>query len=185
MICIINLNTPSITDWIQALGVVFASIGLVINFIYQRKSTDEQTKATLAQVEMAKRDFERYLVEIKPRFKFRMGNSETYNPYLLIDVISQPVFDFLAFNLSENQIELGSGQTPFTYEAGGEIVVSFKILHEVDIFNEYGYDYYLRLEYKDILGNLYSQNISIYNSSTVHFEYPKLQLVGSNIPSVE
>jgi hypothetical protein len=178
MIYLIDLNKPSITDWIQSVGVVIAAIGLIINFVYQRKSTNAQIKATLSQVALAKRDFQRYLIEITPQFVFKSVNIETVDVFVSIEVINQSVIDFYAENLSPELIAVNEWVgRPKAIPVGGNIGISYQPKHEFDIFDEYGFTYEFELHYKDIIGNSYSQKITAYSNSTVvNFDLPKRKL---------
>lgn len=178
MLSVIDFNKPSITDWIQSMGVLFAVVGLIINFIYQRKATNAQLRATKDQIALSKRDFERFLIEVAPNLEFKNVNIETSDAFISISISNQPVIDFQAYNLSEDLIAIDNFMyKPRTFPRGGVIAIGYGIKHQIDIFDEYGFTYEIMIYYKDIMGNSYSQKLTAYSSSaTVNFSHPERTL---------
>lgn len=178
MLVEIDFGKPSVTDWIQSVGVFFAVIGLVINFIYQRRTTNAQLKATLNQIAMAKRDFERYLMEITPRLEFKNVNIETPEAFISIKILNQPLIDLQVYNLSNDLIGISDALfKPHTYPSGGNAGIGYTIKHQIDIFDEYGFTYQVMIYYKDIMGNSYSQKLTLYsNSESINFSHPERTL---------
>jgi hypothetical protein len=72
----INPEAPSLTDWIQAIGVILASIGLLVNFYYQRKTLLEQLKTREIEEERDRRS-------IMPWMELKHEYDETNFCYVL------------------------------------------------------------------------------------------------------
>jgi|GEM_PF-6107158 len=177
MLCLIDFHSPSITDWIQSIGVVIAAIGLIINFYFQHKSTRTQIESTLVQIAISKRDFARYLIEITPQLEFKNVNPGTQDAFISIRALNQPAIDLKVVNCSKDLISIEGLKKAKTLPAGGNFGIGYTAKHPVDIFDEYGYDYELELKYKDVLGNSYRQKIRTSSvSETVNFSHPQRTL---------
>ncbi|MFF5382596.1 hypothetical protein [Pedobacter suwonensis] len=106
----INPSPPSITDWIQAIGVILASIGLFINFYYQRKALREQYKVREIEEDRDRR-------AIMPWIEMESEYSELDESFVLsfkcvsndgnLLFISPVIQEMNAYNLVENSFKAG------------------------------------------------------------------------------
>jgi hypothetical protein len=195
-------STPNAVDWpswIQAGAAIFAAIGLVWTLILQRKSTTaqiiavntqnelakEQLKEIKAQIEISKRDHQRYLREIKPAINCEIERSNSFEGRVKITIERNPIYDFIILYNRNSKEFIFNGvaqEAPF-FNVGTTSYFNYikmKTNGEVHTIN-------FTLNYKDEIGTEYVQLYWESPNGQLNVEIPVIKTGGSThiLPTIK
>jgi len=170
-------SLPSITDWIQAIGVIVASIGLVVTLLLQRKTLKEQQKITLIEQQ-------NFLNKYLPRLQLNLlgYNKKKQARNLVFEIVIienhiQKIF-FENYFPESHTITYPHIVRDVILPAGFKMrfTIDFVLDPVFEEIEEYTGDV-IRMIYVDELGNSYYQNI-IYKGGNNIFLEPAKRLKG-------
>lgn len=178
----INFNY-SITDLLQTIGVIiytvitfFGTIYIVRTFIAQSKLNADQKrlnelqiKATNAQLEMAERDYKRYISEIEPKWGYEKLSYDkvTGDGHFLAFLTNTPAYNVkFKFKSKAGAEDISLGKdSAFTYTSNVEekINIKFRVVDKNLFFNEQPFlNYFIySVEFEDKLNNKYTQRFIV------------------------
>jgi hypothetical protein len=190
-----NTTIPNITDWIQSFGVLIAAIGLIITFRLQRKATlaqiiatnaqvkatEDQALATKSQLEVAERDYQRYIVELEPKIVFfELSFDEINNTgKLKARIEANAAFDVCFDYKNKDSIYIDEiDDIPIDLQVDTCIDFNFKILNPHEFFSNqdpHKQLFSIATVYSDKLHNKYKQTTAVFpKQSEIVYMVPRL-----------
>jgi hypothetical protein len=184
IICQLPNTNIDWATWLEAFAGVAAAFLLWRNLIYQRKYTEAQVKATQAQIEINNRDYQRYIDEILPDFKFTFEhNFDIVAGKGYVEVTRNSVLDFyIKANTYDCHNLNGELQTARDVNAGATAEFSYNLRpnttkedFEIRFGSMYGPVLRFELYFRDKKGlNQYKQTlIYSYNTNSSKLSIPE------------